>query len=132
MPTVLVNGDHSQYARTLVQGLKHTDYFKFIKTDATEKEADRLMAIDNAKFIINIPTDFLSKFIRGEQPKILITVDATDPMLASNATAAANVFANRVFVRDLQGTLSYLQPRAPPFKLELHAKYNPELITYYH
>lgn len=131
LPAVVVNGDHSNFTRTFLQGLKHTDYFNFIKMDVTEKQAEAMLATDKAKFVLNIPTDFSREFVRGNQPHILLTVDATDPMAASNAMASANVFSNQVFNQDIEGALSYLKPKLPPFQLEVHTKYNPEFITYY-
>jgi ABC-2 type transport system permease protein len=131
LPTVVVNGDHSSFTRTFLQGLKHTDYFRFVQMNATEKQAEKMLATDRAKFVLNIPTDFSREFVRGNRPSILLTIDATDPMAASNAMASANVFSNSVFDRDINGALSYLKPKLPPFQLEVHTKFNPEFITYY-
>jgi ABC-2 type transport system permease protein len=131
LPTVIVNGDHSPYTRRFVRGLEHTDYFKFIKTDASEKEARYLMATNRAEFILNIPTDFSRELIRGHRPKLLMTVDATDPMLSGSSMAVASLLANRLFNEKWQGALSYLRPQPPPFELEMHPKYNPEQISYY-
>lgn len=131
LPTVLVNGDHSIFTRTFVQSIINTDYFRLIENPVDEKRADKLLSIGKAQFAITIPTYFSRDLIRGHRPDVLLTVDATDAMAASNAMAAAYQLTHRVFERDLKGVLSHLHHTSPPFNLVVHAKYNPELITQY-
>lgn len=131
LPTVLVTADHSVFTRTFIQAVRNTDYFRLIKKPISEKEADRLLSIGKTQFVFTIPPHFTADLVRGNQPEILLTVDATDAMAASNAMAAANQLAYHVFDHDFKGNLSYLQDSTSPFNLVVHAKYNPELITQY-
>jgi len=131
LPTVVVSGDHSKLTRTFIQGLKNTEYFQLIRPPVSEKEANYLMAINKAQFVLNIPPNFSYDLMRNKHPTLLLTADATDSMAVSNAMAAANGFANQVFDYDFQGNLSYLKAQKPPFNLMVHAQYNPELITQY-
>ncbi len=131
LPTMLVSNDHSSFTRTFLEGIKNTSYFKFINTNATEKEAANAMKIGDTQFTINIPTNFSSDFVRGKHPSILLTIDGSESMAAANAITAANALTEQVFNPDLQGALTYLKPTKPPFNLIIHAKYNPELITQY-
>ena len=131
LPTALVSGDTSAITRTFVQGMENTGYFKFLKQPVSETEAQRLLSIDKALFIVNIPPNFTQDLIHHENPSILITGDATESMAMGNALAALNALTYQVFNRDFNGSLSYLQSRPPPFNLVVHAKYNPELITQY-
>ena len=131
LPTMVVSNDHSAFTRTFLQGIKNTNYFKFINTNATEDQAKKAMEIGNTQFVINIPTNFTYDLIRGQHPNLLMTVDGSESMAAANAITAANALTNQVFTRNLQGALSYLQESVPPFNLIIHVKYNPELTTQY-
>ncbi|OGT22912.1 MAG: mannose-1-phosphate guanyltransferase [Gammaproteobacteria bacterium RIFCSPHIGHO2_02_FULL_42_13] len=131
LPTALVSGDTSAITRTFVQGMENTGYFKFLKQPVNEKDAQRLLSIDKALFIVNIPPNFTQDLIHHANPSILVTGDATESMAMGNALAALNALTYQVFNRDFNGSLSYLQSRPPPFNLVVHAKYNPELATQY-
>src|SRR3989338_856387 len=131
LPTALVSGYTSAITRTFVQGMENTGYFKFLKQPVNEKDAQRLLSIDKALFIVNIPPNFTQDLIHHANPSILVTGDATESMAMGNALAALNALTYQVFNRDFNGSLSYLQSRPPPFNLVVHAKYNPELATQY-
>jgi ABC-2 type transport system permease protein len=131
LPTIVLNADHSYLSRTFLQGIRNTDYFNLMNSSVSEKEANHLMKIGKALFIINIPGGFSHDLIRGEHPTILITADATESMAAANAITAVNILSSIVFDRDFTGSLAYLKTQPPPFNLQVHAKYNPEFITQY-
>jgi len=131
LPTIVLNADHSYLSRTFLQGIRNTDYFNLMNSSVSEKEANHLMKIGKALFIINIPGGFSHDLIRGEHPTILITADATESMAAANAITAVNVLSGIVFDRDFAGSLAYLKTQPPSFNLQVHAKYNPEFITQY-
>jgi ABC-2 type transport system permease protein len=131
LPTVIVNNDHSVFTRTFIQAMRNTDYFRLIKSNLDEKEADKLLSLGKAQFAFTIPSHFSKDLVRGHRPDVLLTVDATDAMAASNAMAAASQLAHNVFTRDLQGPLAHLIVAQNPFNFIVHAKYNPELITQY-
>ncbi len=131
LPTVLVSGDTSQITRTFVQSMENTGYFKFLDHPVIQKEADRLLDINKAIFIVTIPSNFTQDLIHHENPSILVTGDASESMALGNALAALNALSSQVFNRDFNGSLSYLQTQPPPFNLVVHAKYNPELVTQY-
>lgn len=131
LPTAVLDADHSYISRDFLQGMKNTKYFALTARTNSEAEADHLMKIGKIMFVINIPAGFSHDLIRGEHPNILLTADATESMAAANAITAANMLATQTFNRDFTGSLAYLRPATPPFDLQLHAKYNPELITQY-
>lgn len=131
LPTVVVDGDNSNFTRTVIQSIRNTDYFRLIQDPVSLKEADRLLSIGKAQFSVFIPHNFSHDLVKGDKPDVLLTVDATDAMAASNAMAAAHDLTHLVFEKDFQGSLSYLKEKELPFNLIIHAKYNPELITQY-
>jgi len=83
------------------------------------------------QFAVTIPENFGRKLVRGERPVLLIEADAADPSATGNAIAALGQLATSALARDLQGPLAELAPRAPPFELRVHRRYNPEGVTAY-
>jgi len=131
LPTALLVADNSIYARSLVRAIENSGYFKIVREIDTEGDADRALALGTVQFVINIPENFARKLERGETPVVLVGADATDPAATSNALSALAVINQNALTRDLQGSLQRLQPRAPPFELTIHRRYNPEGITQY-
>ena len=134
LPTAVVAADSSQFVRTFVQDLQNTGYYNIEKRVMTEAKAEHLLATSQVEFILNIPPDFTRQLVRGERPSVLLEADATDPLAAGNAIAAANILMTRnLFQYDFNGQLDYLQPPPPPppINLIVHPKYNPGIISQY-
>ena len=145
LPTAALIADRSEFSRSIMAGLKNSDYFAFIGEARDEADADRMLATGEAQFVVTIPPDFSKRLVRGERPAILLEADATDPTATGNAISAVNQLAGTVLARDLNGPLAALQSlppgTAPPqgpimstpnaFEVRLHARYNPEAVTAY-
>ncbi|HVU18101.1 MAG TPA: ABC transporter permease [Candidatus Didemnitutus sp.] len=131
LPTVVLNADRGPFARSLVEALRHSDYFTLTRDVASEAELEQLLRRGNIQFAVNIPEDFSRRLIRGERPSVLIDADATDPAATGPAVSALNSIASGVFDRDLVGPLTALRARPGPVDFRLHAHYNPENITQY-
>lgn len=131
LPTIAFDADKSYFSRAFLQALKNTQYFDILPTPKTEAEAHHGMDINKILFIVNIPTYFSRDLIRHAHPHILITADATESMAVANSLAAANTLTEKLFLRDLKGSLTYLTPVPPPYVLQVHPKFNPELISQY-
>lgn len=131
LPTVILSSDNSDFVRTYVTGLKNTGYFQIIESVKDENTAEKMLAVGDAHFIINIPSDFTQQLIRGRHPAILLEADGTDPTAITNAVAAANTITLTIFKHLLVGSLSSLENKPPPFELRTHIKYNPSGITQY-
>jgi ABC-2 type transport system permease protein len=69
--------------------------------------------------------------VRGRQPAVLVSVDATDPSASGNAIAALGQIPLSGLAHDLRGPLQSLQSGAPPFELRVHRRYNPEGLSRY-
>lgn len=126
LPTGLLFAEPSKYERTLVAALQNTGYYD-IRTLRSEQAAEKGLAEGDLLFVINIPANFDRAVDRGEAPAVLIDADATDPSAIGNATAALAGLATALD-RDLP-PIRRSQPAAPPFKFEVHARYNPEQLT---
>jgi ABC-2 type transport system permease protein len=131
LPTAVLCADNSPFARTLVEGLRHTDYFAMVRQLDSEKEIDEVLRLGSVQFVLHIPEDFGRKLLRGERPPLLIEADATDPAATGNALSAIQQLVLTVLDRDLKGPLQGLQNGAGAVDLRLHRHYNPEAITQY-
>ena len=131
LPTAVIAGDHSVFSRTIISAMQNSDYFQVVETVPSEDEAKQLVEKGDVQFVLTIPQGFARKLIRGEQPSLLLTADATDPAATSNALAAFRVVAERALSRDFNGPLSYLKRCGPPLDVILHPRFNPEAITQY-
>jgi ABC-2 type transport system permease protein len=126
LPTGLLVAEHSKYERSLVAALANTGYYN-IRTLASEAEAEKALAEGEVLFVINIPPGFERAVDRGEKPTVLMDADATDPSAIGNATAALSALT-AALDRDLPPNLRNV-PASPPYRFELHARYNPEQLT---
>ena len=141
LPTAALIADRSEFSRSILAGLRNTDYFAFIGEARDEADADRMLATGQAQFVISIPADFSQRLVRGEKPAVLVEADATDPVATGNAIGAVQQLAQTVLDRDLRGPLATLAPpRGQPsplpaaqgaFEVRVHARYNPEAVTAY-
>ncbi len=131
LPTVIVAADHTSYSRSIVSAMQNSGYFQIVKTVASEAEADLLIEEGEAQFVVTIPEGFSRRLVRGEQPALLLTADATDPSATSNALAAFRIFTETALSRDLDGPLRYLRRSGPPLNVVVHARFNPEGIMQY-
>jgi len=131
LPTAVLAADSSLYSRSLLAAMQTSGYFRIDRQAASEDEIDDLLAHGRVQFAITIPENFGRKLVRGERPVLLVEADASDPAATGNAIAALGQLANTALARDLQGPLAELAPRAPPFDVRIHRRYNPEGVTAY-
>lgn len=131
LPTAIVNADQSPLTRAFVSGIQNTEYFQVKKANLTEKAAEKMLARGKVQFVIEIPLNFSRDMIRGKQPNLLVTADATDPVATGNAIGALSNLATMVFNRELSHGLRYLIPEQEPFNLIIQQRYNPEGISQY-
>jgi ABC-2 type transport system permease protein len=97
----------------------------------TLAQAGEMIARGEVQFVVDIPTDFSRRVLRGEKPAMLVEADATDPVATGNALAALAELNQTALAHDLIGPLRSLQPGQAPFEVRIHRRYNPEGITEY-
>lgn len=133
LPTAVVVGDNSLYARSLIAAVKATDYFDVrLVAERADDAYDRLHR-GEVQFVIAIPEDFARKLVRGETPAVLLEADASDPAATSNAITALQGIATTALRHDLKGPLvaESQNADAAPFEWRFHRRYNPEGATQY-
>ncbi|HSI52541.1 MAG: ABC transporter permease [Ramlibacter sp.] len=131
LPTALVAADRTPMSASFVAALQNTGYFRIVHEGTSEAEAEKLLASGEAQFMVVIPPQFMRRLVRGEQPQLLVAVDATDPSASGNALAALNAAAAQALQRDLAGPLQKLNAGAPPYQVVVHKRYNPEGLSIY-
>jgi ABC-2 type transport system permease protein len=131
LPTVVLDADGGPYARSIVQAMRHSDYFEVLDHAVSEAGARELLQLGKAQFVLNIPVDFSRRLLRGERPAVLLEADATDPAATGPALSAVSLLMANVLDRDLPGPLAELHGGGGPVELIVHRHYNPENITQY-
>ena len=131
LPAAVLITDQGPQGRTLLNAIRHSGYFDFVRQVHTETEARDLLARGDVQFIINIPDNFSRDLLRGDRPAILLEADATDPGTTGNAIGSFPILLNTALQNDFKGPLAYLAGTNGPIDLRMHAQYNPEAITQY-
>ena len=128
LPTAFVPGEETIFPRSVESALRTSDYFR-ITGVMSEKDAENALKSGDVSFVINIPTDFTRRLLRGEKPAMLIEADATDPTATTGAIGAVQGIVESVLKRDMKGPLSSLAPVSQSFSITAHKMYNPEGLT---
>ena len=127
--TAVLRGDQSEFTRSYLAAMRTSGYFDFVREFESEEDARAALARGDVQFVVNIPTDFTRRLLRGERPAMLIEADATDPAAAGAAIASVRELALAVSKKDLKGALAPLAGGQPPFEVRVHKLYNPEGLT---
>ncbi len=131
LPAALVATSNDQYTRAMVAALETTGYYRFVRIAASEAEADALMAKGDVSFVVTIPSDFRRRVDRGDNPRILIEADATDPSAAGNAIATLGTVASQALLREQGMQAVAAEAAAGQLQVVVHRRYNPEGISQY-
>jgi ABC-2 type transport system permease protein len=131
LPTAVLLADRGPQGRTILEAIRASRYFHFVRQLASEAEAREVLARGQVQFVVNIPENFSRDLLRGDRPALLVEADATDPAATGNALASLGSVLNRALLHDLKGPLAFLSGTNDPVELRIHAQYNPEAITQY-
>ncbi len=131
LATAVLVADHGSHGRTLLQAVKTSGYFDFVRQVESAAQGDDLLARGEVQFFITIPPQFSVELIRGERPVLLLEADATDPAATGNAIASLRTVLSNALQHDMKGALDYLSSGRDPVELRVHPRYNPEGITQY-
>lgn len=131
LPTAVLLADQGPQGRSLLYGIRNSDYFEFVRQARSEAEAQEALARGEVQFVVNIPENFTRDLLRGDRPAVLLEADATDPAATSNALGSLRTVVNTALREDLKGPLAFLAAGDGPIDLRIHPRYNPEAITHY-
>jgi ABC-2 type transport system permease protein len=132
LPVAVLMADQGAQSRTLLEAMKNSRYFEFIREVHSEAEAQEALSQGSVQFVVNFPVNFSRDLLRGDRPVLLVEADATDPASTSNAIGSLNKVLEQALKHDLKGPLAFLDTSAGgAVDLRIHARYNPEAITQY-
>lgn len=131
LPTAVRLADSGPVGRTLLQAMKNSTYFDFVRQVHTEDESRDLLARGQVQFVVTIPPDFTRDLLRGHPPSLLVEADATDPAATGLALGSLTTQLQRAFHHDFIGPLGFLAATSSPFEIRVHALYNPENDTHF-
>jgi len=89
LPTAIISYDHSPLTRLFINNLQTSRYFNVVSTSWNEAEVSQMLNAAKINFALTIPSNFTRKYIRGENPQLLVEIDGTDA--GSSATALSHV-----------------------------------------
>ncbi|WP_025763461.1 ABC transporter permease [Dyadobacter tibetensis] len=78
-----VDHDRTTYSHRLVEKIKATGYFKMTGYSTTYREADRLIELDRADLVLEIPSQFENTLIREGKGHLFLAVNAINGTKAS-------------------------------------------------
>ena len=131
LPTAVLVQENSVFARSIVGGLRHSNFFDLTAQARSPAELDEMIRDGRVLFAVTIPADFTRRVARGDKAQILVEADATDPAATGGAVAALAALPSQALIHDLKGALAPQGAATPPFEVVVHARYNPEAITAY-
>ncbi|MBT3257879.1 MAG: ABC transporter permease [Deltaproteobacteria bacterium] len=131
LPTAVLSGDNSVFSRSIVAAMQTSSYFDVVREAVSRTDAQQMLRSGTVQFVLTIPELFGQRIVRGEQPVLLLEVDATDPSASSNAVSAFHEIVRRALQQDLKGPLSPSAPAEFPVDIRIHAQYNPEAVSQY-
>jgi ABC-2 type transport system permease protein len=131
MPAAVLLADSGPHGRTLLEGLKNSTYFDFVKQVNSEAEGKKMLLRGEIQFLVNIPENFSRDLLRGDRPAVLVEADASDPTATSGGINSLNGVLNTALLADFKGPLAFLEQKPPSIDMRVHALYNPEAITQY-
>ncbi|WP_332684979.1 ABC transporter permease [Bosea sp. (in: a-proteobacteria)] len=131
LPAAVLALGQDRYTRAVVAALEVSGYYRFGKRPQSAAEAESLMARGAISFLVTIPSDFGTRVERGDEPRILVEADATDPAASSNAVGALQTIAGRALTRALGTEELKREQSESALSFVVHRRYNPEGITQY-
>jgi ABC-2 type transport system permease protein len=131
LPTAVLTRDDGPLTRAVLAAMKNSDYFLFVKQVHDPAEIDRMLASGEVQFAVEVPASFERDIRRGDRPQLLVIADATDPVATGTAISAVQGLVDTALKRELRGPDDSIEARAPPFKLMIQRRYNPEGLTQY-
>ncbi len=87
---VVVDQDHSEYSRKLINKFTSSEYFQLAAAPNSYKEALKLVEEDKADLIIHIPFGFEVDLIKENKSELMISANAINGQTAGLAVAYSN------------------------------------------
>ena len=126
LPTLIEMADEGPIVRSILSGMENSEYFRFVGIVTDQGAGDLALRDGTANFVVVIPPDFERDVVRGLNPDILITADASDPSAVGGAVGALNGIVRVAIAETLTGPLRAVAGAPAPFSISVHRQYDPE------
>lgn len=125
IPVFVVDHDHTQPSRALVDVLVASEYFRLAGRSDRSGDADAALDRGSAELTLEIPAGYARAVKSGRGAVVQIMIDGTN----SNTATIAQGYAARIVQRVSMDLLAEQSgaPALPPIDLRARAWYNPEL-----
>lgn len=133
LPTTIISYDNTPLTRSYTSALEASGYFKISSKPSNEYQKNQDFANGKISFAFTIPPDFTRKYIRNEQPQLLVEIDGTDPGSSASALGNALPILNQsleTFSKQGLGSPSPLKEKRN-VNLIIHRLYNESNISSY-
>jgi ABC-2 type transport system permease protein len=131
IPTVVWDQSGSVEARTLVEAMENSQYFRVTRWAGSHAELTHLIDRGKAKVGVVIPPDYARQLSR-QAVRVQVIVDASDPLVATSAVNSATSLGLQRSIEVLTrhaGTTSIPRQDEPPVDLRVRAWYNPDMVS---
>ena len=133
IPTVVVNGDKSQFSRDFINYVDETAYFDIAFQADNTAQAERLIQEGRALAGIIIPEDFYKNLLGGKSPDILLLYDGSQLAVVSVAKMALSeimlnmngAYLQKIFAAKLGVMPSELMSKVLPVSVTYQNMFNP-------
>jgi ABC-2 type transport system permease protein len=136
VPLVVLDQDHSQGSRALLDAYRAADYFHLDYVVSTVDEMRFLIDSNKARAGIIIPPGYGSTIAAGRVAQVAFVIDGSDPTVASTALSAARLIGQAQSSQILvEQTALFAQASrvAQPFvDVRTQVWYNPSLVSAYY
>jgi ABC-2 type transport system permease protein len=88
LPTTIISYDNTPLTRNYISSLEASGYFRMTNEISDENKKNQDFANGKISFAFTIPPNFTRKYIRNENPQLLVEIDGSDP--GSSASALSN------------------------------------------
>lgn len=126
LPTTVINYDHSPLSREIISALATSNYYQIVDANGSEDTKNQALAIGTMSLAFTIPADFSRKYIRGDNPQLLVEIDGADPGSSGGALANIQPLIKQALERfDNQGLNKPVPPDSQrKINLIIHKLYN--------
>lgn len=134
LPTAIISYDNSPLTRSYISALEASRYFKVTSKQFSEYEKNQKFADGKISFAFTIPPNFTRKYLRNENPQLLVEIDGSDPGSSASALSNALPILNQTldnFNKQGLGSPPPVQPAAKTVNLTIHRLYNESNVSSY-
>jgi ABC-2 type transport system permease protein len=133
IPLAVRDLDRSARSRALISSFRSSDYFDVKQYVEKKAAVQELLDKGQVKAALVIPPDFAARLAAGEQTKVQVICDGSDPSFGRAAAGYSGLivqsFSNRVTLDTLSRYGLKLTKGFPPYVDRRRVWYNPELKT---